>query len=77
VAPEAAAGGPLALVEEGDTVALDVPGGTLELDVPAEELQRRRDAWRPPAPKASGGWLGVYGRLARPATEGAALDYSG
>ena len=77
VAPEAAAGGPLALVEEGDAIVLDIPAGTLELDVPAEELQRRRDAWRPPAPKAPGGWLGVYGRLARPATEGAALDYSG
>ena len=77
VAPEAAAGGPLALVEEGDVVALDVPGGTLELGVAAEELRRRRDAWRPPTPKAPGGWLGVYGRLARPATEGAALDYSG
>jgi dihydroxy-acid dehydratase len=77
VAPEAAVGGPLAVVREGDEIALDVPSGTLELEVPQEELRRRLDAWRAPPPKAVGGWLGVYGRLARPATEGAALDYSG
>lgn len=77
VAPEAAAAGPLALVEEGDAIALDIPAGTLELDVPARELRRRRDAWRPPARETPGGWLGVYSRLARPAAEGAALDYPG
>jgi dihydroxy-acid dehydratase len=77
VVPEAAAGGPLAVVEEGDGIVLDIPAGTLELAVPEEELRRRLSAWRSPSRKATGGWLGVYGRLARPATEGAALDYSG
>ena len=75
VAPEAAAGGPLALVEEGDRIAVDIPAGTLELEVPAAELRRRRDAWRPPAPQTPGGWLSVYARLARSADAGAALDY--
>jgi len=77
VAPEAAAGGPLALVEEGDTIAIDIPAGTLELEVPAGELRRRLDAWRPPAAQAPGGWLSVYARLARSADAGAALDYRG
>ena len=75
VAPEAAVCGPLAVVEEGDAIALDVPAGTIELEVTTEELRRRLAAWRAPALKAPGGWLGVYGRLARPAAEGAALDY--
>ena len=48
-APEAALGGPLALVQEGDTIELDVAGGRLHLDVGDEELERRRQAWQPPA----------------------------
>ena len=47
--PEAAVGGPLAWVETGDTVRLDVPNRLLELDVAADELDRRRAAWTPPA----------------------------
>ncbi len=77
VAPEAAAGGPLAIVEDGDGIAVDIPVGTLELEVSADEVRRRMDAWRPPAPKAPGGWLSVYARLARSADAGAALDYRG
>ena len=50
VAPEAAAGGPLALVQTGDWIALDVPSRTLTLDVPEDELARRRAAWTPPPP---------------------------
>jgi dihydroxy-acid dehydratase len=75
VAPEAAAGGPLAAVEEGDTIAIDIPAGTVELEVPADEIERRLAAWRPPVPQAPPGWLGVYARLARSADAGAALDY--
>jgi dihydroxy-acid dehydratase len=54
VSPEAAAGGPLALVREGDFIELDVAGRRLHLDVPAEELARRRTNWKPPAAPARG-----------------------
>ncbi len=55
VAPEAAAGGPLALVQEGDMIELDVAGRRLHLEVAADELVRRRAAWSPPAPPMMGG----------------------
>ena len=54
VSPEAAVGGPLALVENGDPIVLDTAGGRLQLEVSAEELARRRTAWRPPAAPARG-----------------------
>jgi dihydroxy-acid dehydratase len=59
VAPEAAVGGPLALVKTGDRIALDVEARTLDLLVDDDELRRRRDTWQPPEPKFSRG----YGRL--------------
>ena len=49
VAPEAALGGPIALVEEGDEIVIDVDRKALDLDVPADDLARRLAAWRPPA----------------------------
>src|SRR5690606_24111735 len=57
-APEAAVGGPLALVREGDPIVLDAHAGRLELDVEAAELDRRRAAWRPP-PRAYGRGYGA------------------
>jgi len=60
VAPEAAAGGPLALVATGDRIALDVPGRSLTLLVDEAELARRRAAWRPPAPKADRGYTKLF-----------------
>ncbi len=77
VGPEAAEGGPLALVAEGDLIEIDIPAGTLELAVPAGELDRRREAWQPPEPRARRGYLNIYARLARSADRGAALDYGG
>src|SRR5690606_38958972 len=47
VGPEAAVGGPIALVQDGDVIAIDAEAGTLDLEVPAEELERRRNAWNP------------------------------
>ncbi len=74
VAPEAAVGGPLALVREGDFIALDVEARSLVLEVPADELARRRLAWRAPAPPGSG-----YQRLhfdhVQQANQGADLDF--
>ena len=73
VSPEAAKGGPLALVEDGDTIRIDVPGRTADLDVPAGELARRKAALGARPPTAEVGWLSVYQRLVRPLPEGAVL----
>jgi dihydroxy-acid dehydratase len=75
VSPEAAAGGPLALVRDGDTIRIDVPARTADLDVPADELAQRRVALAadPPARPVEVGWLSVYQRLVRPLPEGAVL----
>ena len=74
VSPEAAAGGPIARVEEGDTVAIDIDAGTIELEVAPEELGRRRAAWEPPAPKYTTGVLSRYARLVTSADKGAYLS---
>ena len=74
VSPEAAAGGPIALVEEGDRIAIDIEAGTLELRVSDEELARRRAAWRPPAPKYTRGVLARYAKLVTSADKGAYLQ---
>lgn len=75
VAPEAATGGPLALVRDGDWVHLDVPARALTLEVPEPELAARRAAWRPPAPHADRGWVKLYTEHVLPASTGADLDF--
>jgi len=75
VAPEAAAGGPLALVRNGDLITLDVAGGRLHLHVPDEELAARRAAWVPPAPAADRGYTKLYVDHVLQANEGADLDF--
>ncbi len=69
--PEAAEGGPIALVRDGDRILVDLPRGTLILDVPEEELERRRAQWTLPAREAEKGLLGRYGRMVGTAREGA------
>jgi dihydroxy-acid dehydratase len=71
VAPEAAHGGPIALVHDGDPITLDMASRTLELGVPEDELARRREQWQPREPKINNGVLGKYARLVRSAAEGA------
>ncbi len=73
VSPEAAAGGPIALIQEGDEIAIDIAAKTLTLAVSAEELERRRAAWQPPAPKPLGSYLRRYARMVSSADEGAIL----
>jgi len=73
ISPEAAAGGPIALVKEGDTIVIDIPKRTLTLKVSDAELETRRKAWKKPAPKISTGWLGRYCRLVTSADKGAVL----
>ena len=75
VAPEAAVGGPLALVETGDEIELDVPGRSLTLHVEDDELARRRERWRAPAPAESRGWTRLYTEHVLQADHGADLDF--
>ena len=74
VSPEAAAGGVIALVEEGDEIELDIPHKRLELRVSEGELERRRERWSPPAPRVSGGYLARYAAMVSSASEGAVLS---
>ncbi len=74
VSPEAASGGPIALVEEGDTISIDIPRCTITLDVPEAELAARREKWVCPAPKVTTGYLARYARLVSSADRGAVLD---
>ncbi len=71
ISPEAAEGGPIALVEEGDMISLDIPGRRLELLVDEETLAKRREAWRPPEPKIKKGWLSRYAKVVTSAYTGA------
>jgi dihydroxy-acid dehydratase len=75
VAPEAAAGGPLALVQTGDWITLDTPARTLTLEVAPDELARRHAGWQPPAPPASRGWTRLYTDHVLQADAGADLDF--
>jgi L-arabonate dehydrase len=74
VAPEAAAGGPLALVRTGDVIELDVPARKLHLDVSDEELAKRRQAWVPPEPPKRG-YYKLYVEHVQQADKGADLDF--
>ena len=74
VSPEAAAGGPIALVQEGDIIAIDIPGCSITLQVTPEELERRRAAWECPEPRIRTGYLARYARQVSSADRGAILQ---
>lgn len=74
-APEAAVGGPLALVRSGDMIELDVEARKLHLDVSEQELARRRQSWQPPEPAMHGGYQGLYVDHVLQADRGADLDF--
>lgn len=73
VSPEAAQGGLLALVRDGDEIAIDIPGRSLELNLDADEISKRRQTWRPPEPKFKTGALARYAALVTSAAQGAIL----
>ncbi|MEV8092484.1 IlvD/Edd family dehydratase [Streptomyces nigra] len=75
VAPEAAVGGPLALVRDGDPVVLDVPNRTLHLDVDDAELARRRQEWTPPVEQYAGGYSWLYTQHVEQADRGADFTF--
>ncbi|MEU8414956.1 L-arabinonate dehydratase [Amycolatopsis japonica] len=75
VAPESHVGGPLALVRDGDPITLDVPSRRLSLDVDDAELQRRREAWNPPAPRYERGYGALYSEHITQADEGCDFDF--
>lgn len=74
VSPEAAEGGPIALVQDGDQIAVDLPARRLDLLVDEAELAKRKAAWRRPEPKFKRGWLARYTRLVTSAARGAVLE---
>jgi len=74
VSPEAASGGPIALIAEGDSITVDIDAATLTLHVAADELEVRRAAWQPPAPRVTSGVLARYAKLVSSADKGAVLS---
>jgi dihydroxy-acid dehydratase len=74
VSPEAMQGGPIALVEEGDRIAIDIPDKAITLLVDENELARRRSAWQAPQPRIAGGYMARYAKLVSSAAQGAIVE---
>jgi dihydroxy-acid dehydratase len=70
IVPEAQDGGPIALVRDGDLIAIDIPNRRLDLLVPPEELERRRKSWTPPPPKVNRGYLKTFAERVSSADKG-------
>ena len=74
VSPEAAVGGPIGLVEEGDMIKIDIPNLKLELDISEEEMAKRKQAWQPRKPKVTTGYLARYASMVTSGNRGAILE---
>ncbi len=74
ISPEAAEGGPIALVEEGDTIVIDIPGKRLELEIATGTIEARRENWQPPEPKITKGYIARYAQMVTSGSSGAVLD---
>jgi len=77
VSPEAAVGGPIALIREGDMIKIDIPKKTMNVDVSAEELEKRARAWKPRKPKITTGYLARYAAMVTSGSRGAVLQVPG
>ena len=77
ISPEAAVGGNIALIEEGDTIKINIPENTLNVDVSDEELARRRAKWQPRAPRVTTGYLARYAAMVTDSSQGAVLKVPG
>lgn len=75
ISPEAAEGGPLAIVQDGDTITIDIPARRLHLDLPDREIEARLARWERPEPKIRNGYLALYARLAESADKGAIIRH--
>ena len=75
VSPEAALGGPIALIEAGDVVEIDIPGRTIRVGVSEAELAKRKKAWTPRPPRITKGCLAKYAAMATSADTGAILKW--
>jgi len=75
ISPEAAVGGPIALLEDGDIIQIDIPGNRLDVKLSESELSRRRKGWKAPAPRIHHGCLGKYAAMATSASTGAVLKW--
>lgn len=73
ISPEAAEGGPIAIVQDGDGILIDIPERKLELLVPEEEVKRRFRDWKPLPPRIRRGYLAKYSRLVSSAAQGAVM----
>ncbi len=73
VSPEAAHGGPIALINDGDEIQIDIPAKQVTLNVPEEELNERRDRWKPHEPKITEGYLARYAKTVTSAAQGAVV----
>ena len=74
VSPEAAVGGPIALVEEGDIIKINIPENTLDVDISAEEMEARRQKWQSREPKVTTGYLARYANMVTSGSTGAILN---
>ena len=74
ISPEAAQGGPIALVRDGDTIVLDIPARSLHLEVSPAELEQRHSEWQAPEPKIKTGWLARYAKVVTNASTGAVCN---
>ena len=74
VCPEAAAGGNIGLIQEGDIIEIDIPEYRINVQLSDEELETRRAAWSAPAPKVTSGWLARYAKLVGPSSKGAIME---
>ena len=73
ISPEASEGGPIAIVEDGDKISIDVEQGTIHLHVSDDVIEQRLKNWQKPEPKVKKGYLQIYSRLASSADEGAII----
>jgi len=73
IAPEAAVGGPIALIREGDRISIDVPGRKLDLLISDEEWAKRKAEWKPRPPNMTSGYLARYAKLVTSADKGAVV----
>lgn len=74
VTPEAAVGGPIAIIEDGDSITIDAENRTINLNIPQQEIDARLSKWTPPAPKETRGALAKYAKLVSSASQGAVTD---